>query len=78
MRLAVDSPVLTWLAWLTSPSLLQASAARPENRRGIGGFRAQAGSLQAANIFLKKIVFDLSGHEKSGHRARLLLSGKAG
>ncbi|WP_211456049.1 hypothetical protein [Comamonas brasiliensis] len=69
----MDSLVLTWLAGLVRASLLQVSIVRRANRHGIGGFRAQTGSLQAPNIFLK-IVLDLSGHEKSGHRARLLLS----
>ncbi|MBL5976033.1 hypothetical protein JAO85_02015 [Comamonas sp. NyZ500] len=53
VRLDVDSDVLTWLALLKGASMLEASTARQSNRRGIGGFRAQTGSLQAPNIFLK-------------------------
>jgi len=47
----VDSHVLTWLALLKGASLLEASIVRQSNRREIGGFRAQTGSLQAPKFF---------------------------
>jgi len=47
---AIDC-VLTWLAGLMSASLLPAPVVWQANRGGIGGFRAQAGNVQAPEFF---------------------------